>query len=110
MDLLTQGESRVAKMLRAVEARAAELEADPARVAPDEFERRCWDLGLAVMRWMCTRLWAPMSPGASSIVIGTCFRRKTSTKMTAGATQAKSMVVPAQSRSTASIGPWYTRA
>ena len=35
MDLLTQAEGRVAKILGAVEVLATELEADPARVAPE---------------------------------------------------------------------------
>ena len=59
----------------------------------------------AVMRWICTRLCAPIGARASSMVIGTPWRANTSTNTTAGATQPKSIVVPAQSSSTASIGP-----
>jgi hypothetical protein len=51
----------------------------------------------SVMRWMWTRLWAPIGARASSTVIGTPWRSNTSTKTTAGAMQPKSMVVPAQS-------------
>jgi hypothetical protein len=63
MDLLTQVEGRVAKILGAVEAWAAELEADPAGVAPDELERRCRDLGLAVAHEVLTVLWARYGTG-----------------------------------------------
>ena len=47
-----------------------------------------------------------MGARASSVVIGTFWRLNTSTNTSAGAMQPKSMVVPAQSSSTASIGPW----
>ena len=59
----------------------------------------------SVMRWICTRLCAPIGARASSTVMGTSLRLNTSTNTTAGAMQPKSMVVPAQSSSTASIGP-----
>ena len=63
MDLLTQAESRVAKIVDAVEVLATELEADPARVAPDELERRCRDLGLAVAHEVLSLLWARYGTG-----------------------------------------------
>ena len=63
MDLLTQVESRVAKKLQAVEAWAAELASDPKGVAPDELERRCRDLGLAVAHEVLDLLWAHYGTG-----------------------------------------------
>jgi hypothetical protein len=44
-------------MLRVVVAWAVELEADPRRIAPEELERRCRDLGLAVADEVLRRLW-----------------------------------------------------
>jgi hypothetical protein len=59
----------------------------------------------SVSFWMCTRLCAPIGTRASAVLIGTPRRRKTSTNTTAGAMQPKSIVVPAQSSSTACTGP-----
>ena len=67
-------------------------------------QRRCTESSSEIL-WMCTFLWAPIGARASSMVMGTFLRSKTSTKTTAGAMQPKSIVVPAQSSSTASIGP-----
>jgi hypothetical protein len=63
MDLLAQVEGSVAKMLRVVETWAAELEADPRRIAPEELERRCRDLGLAVAHDVLRRLWPRYGTG-----------------------------------------------
>jgi hypothetical protein len=63
MDLLTQVEGRVAKILGAVEELAVHLEAAPAAMAPAELERRCRDLGLAVAHEVLSLLWARYGTG-----------------------------------------------
>jgi hypothetical protein len=60
---------------------------------------------IRVIFWMWTRLWAPIGSRASAMLIGTPWRSNTLANTTAGAMQPKSIVVPAQSSSTARTGP-----
>ena len=62
MDLRTQVEGIVAKIIGAVEELAARVEAGPAGVGPDEFQRDCRDLGLA-WRMKCSPCSGPGRDG-----------------------------------------------
>jgi hypothetical protein len=63
MDLRTQVEGIVAKIVGAVEELATRLEREPAAVAPDELERRCRDLGQAVAHEVLSLLWPRYGTG-----------------------------------------------
>ena len=63
MDLRTQVEGIVAKIIGGVEELAARVEAGPAGLGPDELERRCRDLGLAVAHELVALLWPRYGTG-----------------------------------------------
>jgi hypothetical protein len=63
MDLRTQVEGIVAKIVGAVEELATQLESEPPAVAPDELERRCRDLGQAVAHEVLSLLWPRYGTG-----------------------------------------------
>ncbi len=63
MDLRTQVEGIVAKIIGAVEELATRVEAGPARLGPDELERDCRDLGLAVAHEVLALLWPRYGTG-----------------------------------------------
>lgn len=63
MDLQTQVEGIVAKIVEAVEGLAAQVEPGPAGLGPDELERQCRDLGLAVGHAVMALLWPRYGTG-----------------------------------------------
>jgi hypothetical protein len=63
MDLRAQVEGIVAKIVGVVEALARQVEQGPTGIAPEEFERRCRDLGLAVAHDLAQLLWARYGTG-----------------------------------------------
>lgn len=63
MDLQTQVEGIVTKIVGAVEEVATRLEAGPAGLGPDELERQCRDLGLAVAHELVALLWPRYGTG-----------------------------------------------
>jgi hypothetical protein len=63
MDLRTQVEGIVAKIIGAVEELAVRVEAGPAGVGPDELERDCRDLGLSVAHEVLALLWPRYGTG-----------------------------------------------
>jgi hypothetical protein len=63
MDLRAQVEGIVAKIVEAVESLAAQVAAGPAGLGPDELERRCRDLGLAVAHEVGALLWPRYGTG-----------------------------------------------
>ena len=63
MDLRTQVEGIVTKIVGAVEELATQVERAPVTVAPDELERRCRDLGQAVAHEVLSLLWPRYGTG-----------------------------------------------
>jgi hypothetical protein len=63
MDLRAQVEGIVAKIVEAVDSLAAQVAAGPAGLGPDELERRCRDLGLAVAHEVVALLWPRYGTG-----------------------------------------------
>jgi hypothetical protein len=63
MDLRTQVEGIVAKLVPVVERLAAQLEAGPPDLDPAELERQCRDLGLTVAHEVLAALWGRYGTG-----------------------------------------------